>query len=70
MFLAADLNLATHMETGLMAAGGDWPAVARETWAWAAQRGLLDPADAAPPVGARPGDRTATAGRGRRGQTP
>jgi hypothetical protein len=52
LFLAADPNLATHMETGLIAEGADWPAVAQETWAWAAQRGLLDPADAAPHVGA------------------
>ncbi len=50
MFLAAEPNLATHMETGLSATGRDWPEVARETWAWAAQRGLLDPADTAPQV--------------------
>lgn len=42
--LAADPNLATHLEVGYIAPGQDWPAVARDTDTWARGRGLLDDA--------------------------
>lgn len=41
LFVAADPNLATHMEDGQMAPGVDWRAVAEETQKWAAGRGML-----------------------------
>ncbi|MPQ97961.1 hypothetical protein GB931_08495 [Modestobacter sp. I12A-02628] len=55
LFLAASPNLATHMETGLMAAGTDWAAVAEDVRRWAAPRPVGDPAAVEPPV--RPGAR-------------
>lgn len=42
MMVAADPNLATHMEAGLEALSADWPAVARDTVRWGLDHGLLD----------------------------
>lgn len=44
VMVAADPNLATHMETGLMAVGQDWPAVARDTARWGRDNDLVDEA--------------------------
>ncbi|MGY1716352.1 hypothetical protein ACI78R_17960 [Geodermatophilus sp. SYSU D01106] len=41
ILVAADPNLASHMEDALMAPGVDWRAVHEETGAWAADRGLI-----------------------------
>jgi hypothetical protein len=41
MLIAADPNLASHMEDALMSPGVDWRAVSDETSAWAAERGLV-----------------------------
>ncbi len=47
LFVAAEPNLATHMEVGLLPSGEDWAVVAGETAEWARGRGLaaedLDP---------------------------
>jgi hypothetical protein len=40
VFVAADPNLATHMEEGFLAPGMDWGAVAEDTRRWAAGRGI------------------------------
>ena len=41
LLMAADPNLATHMERDLLSPGSDWGQVARETEEWARGRGLL-----------------------------
>lgn len=46
LLLAAEPNLATHMETGLISSGTSWPTVARETREWGVGRGLIDTAGA------------------------
>jgi hypothetical protein len=48
LMLAADPNLATHMEAGLLAEGHDWATVAAETREWGLSRGLLTEESAAP----------------------
>jgi len=50
LLFAADPPLATHLETGHLALGTDWPAIAEDCAAWAAARGI----PAAPPVGSPP----------------
>jgi len=44
LLLASDPCLVTHMETEWLAPGTDWPAVARETLAWALDRRLVEEA--------------------------
>jgi hypothetical protein len=50
LLFAADPALATHLESGYLALGTDWQAVAEDTAAWAAARGIA----VAPPVGSPP----------------
>jgi hypothetical protein len=40
LLFTADPALATHLESGHLASGTDWPAVAEQCAAWAAQRGV------------------------------
>lgn len=42
LLMAADPNLATHMETGLLAPGADWVRIADEARAWGAEAGLVE----------------------------
>jgi hypothetical protein len=41
LFVAADPNLATHMESGLESPGTDWPALADEVRQWGQERGMI-----------------------------
>lgn len=42
LFVAADPNLATHMELGLVASGTEWESVARDTMEWGRRSGLIE----------------------------
>jgi hypothetical protein len=52
LLFAADPALATHLESGHLALGSDWQAVAEDTAAWAAERGIAVAAPAGSPPAA------------------
>ncbi|MGY2078787.1 hypothetical protein [Modestobacter sp. SYSU DS0657] len=43
LFVAADPNLATHMEVGLLSPGRNWAELASDTRSWGVEQGMLSP---------------------------